>query len=189
MPSRRLLSTSVSVALAGAQLLALPPPARAAGQTPGAGPAVGARLEARWPRLHIEDPYVRDAVNGALDGVGERLNTPQCQVLLSEFADRRGRPLRDRLVDLNLDLNDYLRALIFADGGWQRPCKEHGVLAFTTIGGRIVYVCGHTFARAWRRDPAEVRATIIHELLHSLGLGENPPLPRQITYRVQELCW
>jgi len=26
-------------------------------------------------------------------------------------------------------------------------------------------------------------------VLHSLGLGENPPSSRRITYRVKELCW
>ena len=35
----------------------------------------------------------------------------------------------------------------------------------------------------------EGRATIIHEVLHSLGLGENPPKPPYITYRVKTLCW
>jgi hypothetical protein len=190
MPSgRRLLSTFAIVTLAGARLLSVPAPAKTPGQTPGPDPSVGQRLEPRWPRLYIKDADVRDAVSRALDGAAERLNTPQCQVLLSEFADRRGRPLRDRLVDLNLDLNDYLRALIFEDGERQRRCSEQGVLAFTTIGGRTIFVCGRTFARAWRQDRAEVRATVIHEWLHTLGLGENPPTPRQITYRVKQVCW
>jgi hypothetical protein len=190
MPSgRRLLSTFAIVTLAGARLLSLPAPAKTPGQTPGPDPAVGQRLEPRWPRLHIKDAHVRDAVSRALDGVAEKLDTPQCQLLLSEFADRQGRPLRDKLIELGLDLNNYLRALIFEDGERQRPCNEQGVLAFTTIGGRIIFVCGRTFARAWQRDAGEVRATLIHELLHSLGLGENPPGPRQITYRVKQLCW
>jgi len=34
-----------------------------------------------------------------------------------------------------------------------------------------------------------VQATIIHEMLHSLGLGENPPAPRYITDRVKQRCW
>jgi hypothetical protein len=50
-------------------------------------------------------------------------------------------------------------------------------------------VCGRDFERAWKRNPREVQATIIHEMLHSLGLGENPPAPRDITDRVQQLCW
>jgi hypothetical protein len=57
------------------------------------------------------------------------------------------------------------------------------------VGSRIIHVCGHAFVRATKRDAEEAQATIIHELLHSLGLGENPPSPRQITYRVKELCW
>jgi hypothetical protein len=29
---------------------------------------------------------------------------------------------------------------------------------------------------------------IIHEMLHTLGLGENPPSSREITQRVTERC-
>jgi len=29
---------------------------------------------------------------------------------------------------------------------------------------------------------------IIHEMLHTLGLGENPPSSREITQRVNERC-
>ena len=61
--------------------------------------------------------------------------------------------------------------------------------AFTAQGSRVVYLCGRDFERAWRRDVAEVQATVIHELLHSLGLGENPPSPRAINNRIQQLCW
>jgi hypothetical protein len=28
--------------------------------------------------------------------------------------------------------------------------------------------------RAWKKDALEVRSAVIHELLHSLGLGETP---------------
>jgi hypothetical protein len=35
----------------------------------------------------------------------------------------------------------------------------------------------------------EMRAVIIHEMLHSLGLGENPPSSKEITLRVMQRCW
>jgi hypothetical protein len=79
--------------------------------------------------------------------------------------------------------------VLFLDGAQFATCKRHGVLAFTAQGSRVVYLCGRDFERAWRKDAREAQATIIHELLHSLGLGENPPSPRKITDRVQRLCW
>lgn len=88
-----------------------------------------------------------------------------------------------------MSLAEYLDAVIIEDGERYSRCSDEGVLAFTAVGSRIVYVCGSAFARAAPRDEQEVKAAVVHELLHSLGLGENPPSPRQITYRVQQLCW
>ncbi len=93
------------------------------------------------------------------------------------------------LTSMQVSLQSYLRLLVFRDGDTLRPCSEQGVLAFTATGSRIIFVCGRTFERSWRRNLPELRATVIHEVLHSLGLGEHPPSPRYITYRVQQLCW
>ena len=142
-----------------------------------------------WSRIYIKDPYVRDAVGLALRGASEWLQAPKCQALLTEFSDQKGRALTERLVELGMSLPDYVTAIIVQDGETHTQCGEQGVLAFTIVGSRVIHVCGRTFARAAQRDPEEARATIIHELLHSLGLGENPPLPRDITYRVKQLCW
>jgi hypothetical protein len=142
-----------------------------------------------WPRIYIKDVYVRDAVRGALQGASEWLGAPRCQALLTEFSDKQGRALRDRLAELKMSLAQYLSVLIVEDGETHTRCGEQGVLAFTVVGSRVIHVCGRAFARAAQRDAQEVRATMVHELLHSLGLGENPPSPRYITYRVQQLCW
>jgi len=142
-----------------------------------------------WSRIYIKDPYVRDAVGVALRGASEWLQAPKCQGLLTEFSDRRGRALTERLGELRMSLTEYVTALIVEDGETYRQCGEQGVLAFTVVGSRIIHVCGRAFARAAQRDAEEARATMVHELLHSLGLGENPPSPRYITYRVKELCW
>ena len=133
--------------------------------------------------------YVRDAVVRSLDGAAEWLNAAKCQSLLSEFADQHGRPLHERLAALNMTLATYLGVLIFDDGEARPQCKRSGILAFTAAGSRVVRVCGRAFARAWQREPLEGRALIVHEMLHTLALGENPPERRFITYRVKELCW
>jgi hypothetical protein len=112
-----------------------------------------------------------------------------CQTLLTEFSDRRGRALTERLAELRMSLSEYLGAIIVEDGNRHSRCDNEGVLAFTAVGSRVIHVCGRAFARAAQRDAEEVKAALVHELLHSLGLGENPPSPRQITYRVKQLCW
>lgn len=140
-------------------------------------------------RVYVKDAFVRDAVTLAIDAAAERLQTAKCQSLLSEFRDTHGRPLRENLSTLDVTVLEYLRLLVFTDGETHPRCKEEGVLAFTATASRVIYVCGPAFRRGFKRDVTVVRATIIHELLHSLGLGENPPTPQQINDRVNRLCW
>lgn len=173
-------------AVSAAALLFLTAPIR--GQHLAAEGASEPTRGSNWPRIYISDLFVRDAVRGALQGASEWLGAPRCQELLSEFSDRQGRVLRDRLAELNMSLADYLGVLIVENGETHARCGEQGVLAFTVVGSRVIRVCGRAFARA-AKDAKEVRATMVHEVLHTLGLGENPPSPRFITYRVRQLCW
>ena len=132
---------------------------------------------------------MRDAVVRSLSGAADWLEAAKCEALLSEFTDLRGRPLKDGLAELEVTLAEYLKIVIFEDGERRPQCDPPGVLAFTSPNSRVVQVCGRAFVRAWQRESREGPATIIHEVLHSLGLGENPPAPRDITYRVKQLCW
>jgi hypothetical protein len=140
-------------------------------------------------RIYVSEPYVRDVVGQALRSAAAWLKAPKCQALLTEFSDQRGRALTERLAELRMSLAEYVAALIVEDGERYSRCRDESVLAFTAVGSRIIYVCGPAFVRAARRDAQEARAALVHELLHTLGLGENPPSPRQITYRVKQLCW
>jgi hypothetical protein len=142
-----------------------------------------------WPNIHFEDAHTCDAATRALEGASRWLARPKCQTLFVEFKDGRNLPLTAKLRELDTDPEGYLRMVLFRDGAQSAACRKHGVLAFTAQGSRVVYLCGGDFERAWRRDVAEVQATVIHELLHSLGLGENPPSPRAITHRIEQLCW
>jgi hypothetical protein len=56
------------------------------------------------------------------------------------------------------------------------------------VGASHVFVCGPRFLSAWKRGPHLVEITVIHEVLHTLGLGENPPSSRAITNVVREHC-
>ena len=55
-------------------------------------------------------------------------------------------------------------------------------------GSRVVEVCGAVFARQSVQDAQSGEVLIIHELLHSLGLGENPPSSAEISRGVLARC-
>jgi hypothetical protein len=142
-----------------------------------------------------EPPHVRlaartsaGAVERALAGALRRLERPTCQRLYAEFQDGAGRPLREALDGKGLSGPEHLASLIFYDGAAQPPCEREATLAFTFPGSPIVFVCSTQFVREWRRNPFLVEAALIHEGLHSLGLGENPPTSAAITSRVMNHC-
>jgi hypothetical protein len=55
---------------------------------------------------------------------------------------------------------------------------------------RVIFICicGSWFREAFELSPRKVEAVIVHESLHSLGLGENPPRSQDITARVVARC-
>jgi len=85
------------------------------------------------------------------------------------------------------DAEDYLRALFFYDGADQGPCKFPAVVARTTPGSRVILIC-RGFARAARKGRGAAENIVIHEMLHTLGLGENPPASTEINAAVARRC-
>lgn len=129
------------------------------------------------------------AVRRAIEGAALRLEEPDCQRVFSDFGDRAGSPLRAALDRLGETPAAYLRGLLFFyDGASQRRCASGDILGGTRPGSRIIYVCPVQFFEADRRDTFLTEAFIIHETLHSLGLGENPPASSEITRRVMKRC-
>ncbi|HET7291216.1 MAG TPA: hypothetical protein VFM88_02215 [Vicinamibacteria bacterium] len=78
--------------------------------------------------------------------------------------------------------------ILFEDGRAERRCADANVLAMTQPGSRAIWICGWQFARENARDPDLTEAVLIHEVLHTLGLGENPPSSTSITRRVRARC-
>jgi hypothetical protein len=154
-------------------------------------PCRHARPAAALPafRIYISDARVGSAAMQALGLASARLATASCRALLSEFTDAAGRPLADKLTGLRMSAEVYLRLIVVVDGSRLRPCMGTVTLAFTTPGSRVVYHCGTSFATKLQHSPTEATNTIIHELLHSLGLGENPPSSEDISRRIRQLCW
>lgn len=128
------------------------------------------------------------AVVRALGGAQRKLQDADCAGLLTEFRDTEGRTLALNLAPFELSPADYLSILIVKDGGGDRTggrlCRS-GAAAVTVPLGRVVYICGGSF----RDQSAGLREnTLIHEMLHTLGLGENPPTSSHINLRVRQRC-
>jgi hypothetical protein len=137
-------------------------------------------------RVRLADTIEAGILRRALVGAAHRLARGECQSVLSEFRDSRGHSLADALVNLAVDAPTYLSWLYFRDA--PRGYCDGGRLAVTTPGSRAVFVCGRTFERSWHENALNAEATLIHEMLHSLGLGENPPSSKEITDRVRLRC-
>jgi len=130
------------------------------------------------------------ALRRAVMGARQRLARPECQQLFSEFKDASGRPLQEKLDAQRQTAASYLGLILFADGARShlRLCQDPNIFAMTAPGSRVVHVCGHQFAFVDGNNPSQTEAFLIHEELHSLGLGENPPSPKEITARVLAMC-
>ncbi len=129
-------------------------------------------------------------------GAVRRLQAPECQKLLADFTDSQGHPLREKLESRRLSAADYLQTINFVDGSSTRSCRRGGwVLLVTRPGSGSVGVCpmvGGPFssrlAEVQLRTPAFAESIVIHEMLHTLGLGEDPPTSLEITRQVQLRC-
>ena len=165
-----------------AAFLALEPAALAG------GPSSATELQLATSSIRIDDEAPAAQVRKAVMGAGRRLANPRCAQVLSEFTDAENRKLQTNLDAAGLSASGYLARLEFHDGGDRRPCATSGVAAFTTPGSLAVWICTRQFAIAHYTYPDLAEFLIIHEALHSLGLGENPPSSEQITRRVAARC-
>jgi len=129
------------------------------------------------------------SVRRAVKGASRRLEEPDCRRVFADFTDAAGRPLEATLEHLRETPVSYLRGrVLFHDGSSKRRCATGRILGGTQPGSRIIYVCPVQFLEWDRRDKLVTEAFVIHEVLHSLGLGENPPSSAEITQRVMKRC-
>ena len=127
---------------------------------------------------------------------GQRIESTirSARKVLDDFTDEQGRPLSATVGNLRLGVGARLWDLLFVDGTEEALCADSATAAFTTLRGRVVYVCAARFASS--AQPLTGLAgeiLVIHEFLHSLGLPESPSTPgaftsAQITERVWARC-
>src|SRR5262245_49542708 len=143
--------------------------------------------EARKWRVVVTDPLLGSVTRKALDSAATWLESPSCASVLTDFNDPMGHSLAERLAPMEMDVRTYLTFVLFIDDTRSPSCRE-GVVAIAAPGSRVVRLCGDVFKRTWQQDPTYTVAALIHEMLHTLGLGENPPASSEITRRVLTRC-
>ena len=144
--------------------------------------------EERISILGVKNSFVVSAANDAYGLALVKLSHPHCQLVFRDFRDPKGHTLQSKLDSLERSGADFLRILRFANGEHLEPCQARGVLAATTPLSHVIFLCGIPFFEKEHRDPEFAAALVIHEMLHSLGLGENPPASNDITAKVIERC-
>jgi hypothetical protein len=128
-------------------------------------------------------------VQQALERAIQRVQQPGCRQLFSDFSDPAGVPLSARLHDAGVTPEDYLMQwMVFLDGSTAPQCRLRDTAAFTERRGRIVYVCASRVVGPSLSSSGSGEIILIHEMLHSLGLSENPPTPDEITTQVIARC-
>jgi hypothetical protein len=140
------------------------------------------------PRVRIKDSMAARAVRLSVAGAVLRLQDPGCRAILAEFRSPSGRLLEAELDARQQTAHDHLASLLFYDGSEQRACGRSGVLAATEPGSQVVFICARAFTRTQTRDFVEGELLLIHEMLHTLGLAENPPSSSEINARVEARC-
>jgi len=136
----------------------------------------------------IHSSTTRFAVQRAVAGALHRLERPECAAVLSDFRDAAGHTIREKLDLLGETPRSYLTRLTFREAIDHR-CQNSATTAFTRIGSRDVFICGIQFWHEYQMNPPYIEAVIIHEMMHTLGLRENPPSSLEINTGVLRRCW
>lgn len=149
-------------------------------------PPAAVQADSAVASTRLRHPEDRVAVVEAIRGAARRLADARCRALLDTFTDADGRSLNEVLDTEGVAATDFLGRLFFYDGAASHCGDRH--LAYTGPRSHVVFVCGQKFRALWQRSPDQAEAAIIHETLHCLGLGENPPSWEEITARVRDAC-
>lgn len=158
----------------------------------------GGQLEAGREPISYDRPlhaYDRSVVERVRARAAARLGDPECRKLLTDFKDGGGRTLESNLQPWGVSASGYLLQLSFLDGSTVPACQTRAVMMTAIPGVPRVFVCPASAGRFGSRlsqlefaSGSLAEAMVIHEMLHTLGLGENPPSTFEITDRVRARC-
>jgi hypothetical protein len=150
--------------------------------------AVPAGATSDAPTIHFLAGTERFAIMRAIDGAARRLAVPECQRVLTDFTDPEGRTLAENLARRGKTPIEFFNSLYLWEDRETPICLRRGTLAFTAPGQVVIRICSRRFKEVSMDQPRYGDAILIHEMLHALGLGENPPRSRDITRQVLARC-
>lgn len=150
--------------------------------------ALSGRAAAEPPGKPSRQAALGVVLERALARAGEKLAAPGCLLVLDDFRDASGRPLSSALAGSGLSAPEFLGRLEFRDGRNEDVCRRGHVDAFTSVGGSTVWTCPGGSLRLGGENERAGANALIHEMLHALGLEENPPTSLEITHRVRDRC-
>jgi hypothetical protein len=107
---------------------------------------------------------------------------------LTEYSDVAGQPLATALSKSGRTLRQAFARLRYFEERDAPQCFGGATLAFTQAGSHVVRICGRHFKERFLGSRIATEIIMIHEFLHTLGLGENPPTSQEITDRVRSRC-
>ena len=140
-----------------------------------------------WDASAVDRARVDRARTGAL----KRLESDEGRKVFTDFTDAQGRSLQHNLEEWSPSPAEYIDLIPFVDGSSQALCRKTKTALVASPGVRRVFVC-RTFADVQLRQPGVAESMVIHEILHTLGLGEAPrpgaPTSIEITQRVEARC-
>ena len=138
--------------------------------------------------LGFVDTSTRLAVQRSVEGAVTRLARPGCQDVFADFTDSAGQRLSTTLVARGKGPAEAFGVLRFFDDGAAPQCRAGTTLAFTQPGSSLIRLCGLQFRNRFLQNRTTTEIIVIHEFLHTLGLGENPPTSEAITKQVAVRC-
>jgi hypothetical protein len=139
--------------------------------------------------ITMANSMVRMQLQRAMTGAVRRLTDPECQKIFREFQSTSGRTLESTLQTIDQTPAQVFASLQLRDGENVGPCRSNGrAVAFTQPYGRVVFICGSRLEAQFAHDQQTVEILLIHELLHALGLGEDPPTSAEVTTRLFARC-
>jgi hypothetical protein len=130
----------------------------------------------------------RLAVQRSVEGAATRLARPGCQDVFADFTDAAGQRLSTMLVARGKSPAEAFGVLRFVDDDAAPQCRAGTTLAFTQTGSPLIRLCGLGFKNRFLQNRTTTEIIVIHEFLHALGLGENPPTSEAITKQVAVRC-
>jgi len=133
-------------------------------------------------------PFAESVVRRAIEFAFAKLARSECREVYSDFALEGGHTPQDELDRLGMGPGQLLKTIVFVDGSRHTACEPSRVAMFTKPGSRAIWVCP-SFTELHLRYPGLSASLIIHESLHALGLGEDPPSASEITRAVERRCW